>query len=393
MMDTLIDFLRDAERSGKIPSCTAYNRIDGPGSSLDLREFQESFWALPSGSPWTDPDPAAPWSAQLPRSVGITINVGVRVEAYPLPPGKIGVQSVDYGTSYTVEALAVPYSPQHWLARIAAAFNLDGVLFRLHNLVPGVRSAGLGGSATASTAICLLANRLAGNPFRGDQIVAISSLIEQDAGVSITGTQEQANAVYGGVVDYVWFPWGIPGTQSGFGTSIRFPLVPPEEYVDLEGRMSLIHSGTERASTDVNSVWRRRLGDEEGFLLHRRKLQLAYEFREGLRLRDWQRVTFSIREYRALRTRLCPEYMTAACWEIQGQCERFGAESFPLGAGGGGAVVAFCPDPAVTPRLRDTIGSVYRHIPMALLDHGHEFTNLQEGCECSSTPVQGVARP
>jgi len=393
MMGTLSDLLRDAERSRRIPSCTAYNRIDGPGSSLDLREFQESFWTLPPGAPWSDPDPAAPWSAQLPRTVGITINLGVRVEAYSLTPGKIGVESVDYGTSYTVDALAVPYSPPHWLARIAATFNLDGVLFKLHNLAPGLKSAGLGGSATASTAVCLLANGLAGTPFHGDQVIAIASLIEQDLGVSITGTQEQANVVYGGVVDYVWFPWGVPGTEGGFGASLRFVLLPPEEYADLEERMSLIHTGTERASTDVNSVWRRRLGDPEGFLLHRRKLGLAYEFREGLRLRDWQRIALSIREYRSLRIRLCPEYMTAACWDIQGQCERLGAESFPLGAGGGGAVLAFCPDPAATPRLREALSTVYRSIPVRLLDHGHEFANLQGICPTGATPSREEVKP
>lgn len=375
-MGTLTDLLHDAQRSQRIPSCTAYNRIDGPGSSLDLREFQESFWVLPPGTPWLDSDLAASWSAQLPRTVGITINLGVRAQAYPHPPGKIGVESVDYGTSYSVDSLAIPYSPPHWLARIAATFNLDGVLFRLHNLTPGVKSAGLGGSATASTAICLLANRLAGTPFRGDQLVAIASLVEQDLGVSITGTQEQANVVYGGVVDYIWFPWGVPGKSSGFGASLRFPLVAPEEYSDLEDRMLLIHTGTERESTDVNSVWRRRLADLEGFLLHRRKLAIAYEFREGLRLRDWHQVASAIREYRSVRTELCPEYMSAGCWDIQGQCEQLGAESFPLGAGGGGAVLVFSPDPGATRPLRDLLKSVYRLLPVSLLDHGHEFTNL-----------------
>lgn len=56
----------------------------------------------------------------------------------------------------------------------------------------------------------LLANELAGRPFGPTQLVALASRMEQDLGVSITGTQEQSNVVFGGVTDYVWFPWGLP---------------------------------------------------------------------------------------------------------------------------------------------------------------------------------------
>ncbi len=37
-----------ASKKNRLPSVVAFNRIDGPGSSLDLREFQQTFWTLPS---------------------------------------------------------------------------------------------------------------------------------------------------------------------------------------------------------------------------------------------------------------------------------------------------------------------------------------------------------
>ncbi len=43
----LHDFLKVAEKEKALPKVIAYNRIDGPGSSLDLSEFQQAFWKLP----------------------------------------------------------------------------------------------------------------------------------------------------------------------------------------------------------------------------------------------------------------------------------------------------------------------------------------------------------
>jgi len=40
----------------------------------------------------------------LPRTVGITIDVGTKIEAHPLEPDLIGVQSIEYG----IETIAKP---------------------------------------------------------------------------------------------------------------------------------------------------------------------------------------------------------------------------------------------------------------------------------------------
>jgi D-glycero-alpha-D-manno-heptose-7-phosphate kinase len=204
----------------------------------------------------------------------------------------------------------------------------------------------------------------------------MASLVEQDMSVSITGTQEQSNVIFGGVCDYVWFPWGVPSQKGSFGSSIRFELIESTQYSELTSRLRLYHTGQERASTDVNSVWRDRLSDDEGYDLHRKKLDVAYNFREGLRLMDWERVAFSFRNYRSIRTQLCSDYMTSECWDIQGQCESFGAEMFPLGAGGGGAVVVVSPEPKALIALDEVLRLVYRPIDFSLRQKGHETENL-----------------
>jgi len=204
----------------------------------------------------------------------------------------------------------------------------------------------------------------------------MASMIEQDMGISITGTQEQSCVLYGGVIDYIWFPWGIPGESGSYGTSIRDTLIEEKDYEELENRMAIIHSNKSRDSSDVNEVWRQRLRDYAGMKGHQKKLAIAYDYREGLRTKDWERVNASIREYRRIRTELCEDYMCKPCWEIQGQCERFGAESFPLGAGGGGAVMVFCPDPSSFKKLTPILKDAYRIIDFNICSVGHAFENI-----------------
>ncbi|NQT39427.1 MAG: GHMP kinase [Planctomycetes bacterium] len=376
MRNDLQGVLEKAKDRKELPAVMAYNRIDGPGSSLDLREFQQSLWRIPVIPEDPQADPTMEWTRDLPRTVGITIDTGTNIQAEPFKRGRIGVRSVEYGTEVTSAPGDVLPTKENWLLKIAELFGLSGVMFSLHNLHPGIQSSGLGGSATATTGLCILANELAGRPLSGVQLVSMASRVEQDFGVSITGTQEQSNVVYGGVTDYVWFPWGIPGNaDSGFGTSIRRQLMDPAGYEELEQRMAIFHSGKTRASTDVNAVWMRALTSHEGYRQHQRKLDIAYRFREGLRLRQWDDVMESIDEYRQVRTAICPAYMDGAK-EIQGFANAKDCVAFPLGAGGGGGILVFAREPASLQSLRREIGTVYREIPFKIKDRGHDLVNL-----------------
>lgn len=375
-MIDLFPKLLEMKEQGTLPKLTAYNRIDGPGSSLDLREFQQCLWMNNSNNDTRSEDLSQSWSKHLPRTVGISVNLGCIAEAHPLEDGQIGIVSREYGTEVMRKPGEIPYKPKFWLLKALELFGLKGVKIVLHNRIPGIQSSGLGGSATATTAVCLLANKLAGDPFSREQIVTMAATIEQDMGISITGTQEQSCVVYGGVTDYVWFPWGIPGQAGGYGSSLRQTLVKEKDYSEIEGRMAIFHSGVPRSSSDVNKVWRQKLRTDAGLKLHKKKLLTAYQYREALRTKDWKSVGSAIKEYRQLRTRLCEGYMCKPCWDIQGQCERFEAESFPLGAGGGGAVLVYCHDPEKFIVVQEALSQAYRKIDYSIKPNGHEFENL-----------------
>jgi D-glycero-alpha-D-manno-heptose-7-phosphate kinase len=372
----LHELLQDAKNRSALPGVIAYNRIDGPGSSLDLREFQQALWSLPAMPKDFQIDPSMAWTRTLPRTIGITIDTGTKIEAQPFDPNLICVKSVEYGTEVIGRPGEIPPKKENWLLKILDLFNLSGVLFFLQNLKAGTQSAGLGGSATATTGVCILANELAGRPLSGTQLISMASRLEQDFGVSLTGTQEQANVIFGGVTDYVWFPWGIPGkSETGYGASVRSELIPPEDYGEIEQRMTIFHAGFTRPSTDVNSVWMEALSTPEGYRLHAKKPEIAYQFREGLRLRRWNQVLDSIRQYREIRTTLCRDYMLGAT-EILGRAEAKGCTAFPLGAGGGGGILVFSPEPESLQLLRGELGNLYREVSFRLKAKGHKLANL-----------------
>ncbi|MDI6644151.1 MAG: GHMP kinase [Methanobacteriaceae archaeon] len=366
--------LKEREKENALPRVTAFNRIDGPGSSQDLREFQQTFWRIPS-IPCRD-DPSRIWTSNLPRTVGITIDTGTRIEARPFDPERIAVKSVDYQTLVTGFPGEIKPIKENWLLKIMEIFNLKGVLFVLKNIREGIHSSGLGGSSTATMGVCILANELIGRPFSKFQLISLASRIEQDMGVSITGTQEQSNVMYGGVTDYVWFPWGKPGiADSGYGQSLRYELLPPEDYTLLEKRMAIFHTGKPRFSSEVNLAWRKALLTDEGYKLHSQKMEVAYQYREALRLKKWDHLLASIEKYRKIRTKLCSEYMEGS-WDLLERAKSYKSTAFPLGAGGGGGVLLFSPKAESIEKLQEELKNIYQEIPFNIRSRGHELKDM-----------------
>ena len=365
--------LRAAKAKNALPAVTAYNGLDGPGSSLDLRESHRHFLSTLRCGRTARRIRRQLGSRQLPRTIGITINVGTRVEAGPFKPGCIAVRSYDFKWRVSGRPGLIPATKRNWLLKIMDLFGLSGVEFALRNTHPGLASSGLGGSATATTAVCLPANELAGRPFGPTQLIALASRMEQDVGVSSTGTPEQSNVVFGGVTDYGWFPRGFPGrAESGYGCSRRYELIPEKDYLELEQRMANFHTDHTRASTDLNAIWTKKLATKAGHALQQRKLELAYRFRERLRTRDWEAPIAATEEYRQVRTRLCRDYMTGA-WEMLRSVRRHGGTAFLLGAGGGGGVLVICPEPAALERGRGNLSRGNREIPFTVLTRGYAF--------------------
>src|SRR5260221_12059720 len=147
-MRHLHDILISTQMHDSLPRVIAFNRIDGPGSSLDLPQFQESLWQLPRLTSNFEDDLSFRWSRNLPRTVGITINTGTLVTAHPDDsPDRNAVASKDFPEE--VDGVATPGNvvptKKNWLLKIMDIFGLRGVKFVLENIHSNTRSSGLGG--------------------------------------------------------------------------------------------------------------------------------------------------------------------------------------------------------------------------------------------------------
>jgi D-glycero-alpha-D-manno-heptose-7-phosphate kinase len=371
--------LMQKQKQDLLPAVIVHQRIDGPGSSLDLREFQEALWHMPKIPKDPLGDPTLAWTQNLPRTTAICIDTGTKITAYPLDQKMIGVESIDFGYKLLSAPGEVLLVKENWLLKMMDVFGISGVKFEIQNLRHNIKSSGLGGSAAVGVGVCILANELAGRPFSDVQLISMASRIEQDLGVSVVGTQEQSNVLFGGVTDYVWFPWGIPHQQcTGYGESIRTEIVPPKDYSELESRMAIFHTGKTRQSSNVNDAWRKALLDKNGFELHKKKLPLAYMFREALRLRKWRQAAEAFCKYREIRVALCAAYMEGA-EEILQICQPLGCEVFPLGAGGGGATLVFGEMPEYLVALKSELKGKYEEIPFKIQAKGHQLINPLSG--------------
>ncbi len=164
-----------------------------------------------------------------------------------------------------------------------------------------------------------------------------------------------------------------PGT--GYGESSRYELMPPEDYWLLEERTAIFHSGHPRLSSEVNLTWRNALLTELGYNLHFKKMGVAYEFREGLRLQKWNHVLESIVKYRKIRTEICEGYMENSI-DMLKRAESCECTVFPLGAGGGGGVLLFSPNPENLEKLRENLKGIYNEIPFKIRSSGHQINNI-----------------
>lgn len=378
---SLREKLIKAEKEERLPSVTGFHRIDGPGSSLELPVIQRYLWKnvripenLGADAEWS-------WSSGLPRTVGITINTGIKVTAYPFTQGMLAMESKDYSDLKHVEGKIGHIIPdkKKWIIKIMEILGLDGVKFVIKNLCQKTRSSGLGGSATATITSAILANHLAGEPFDKSQLVALASFCENDCRVSITGTQEQWNVLQGGIVDYVWFPWGMPGKPgTGYGSVLSRKLVLDNEHKklsEISKRILLVHSGKEHKSDEINRQWIKRFYTKDGYLLHKRKPDLAYQYAEAIRLGDWSKVSETVEAYGEIRVKLCPDYIKnfLPLYEIV----KDRAVLFPLGAGGGGIAMIWMEDPAVRSRITKEISLLDNGfvVDYKILNKGHMIAN------------------
>jgi D-glycero-alpha-D-manno-heptose-7-phosphate kinase len=64
-------------------------------------------------------------------------------------------------------------------------------------------------------------------------------------------------------------------------------------------------------------------------------------------------------------------------WDLLERAKSCNSTVFPLGAGGGGGVLLFSPNPESLDKLREDLAGVYNEIPFKIRSGGHEISNVE----------------
>jgi hypothetical protein len=339
--------LRNAKEA---PTVELYPRSDGPGSSLDLPQFQAMGTRIWLGEVALD-DEAWKWSNGSLRTLGACIDCDpVRFRAVPSSrENEVEYFAPDFHDKPITTTEIVPGLPELFVNNILVQFGLFGVRIEADPMPAVYRGTGLGGSNLAHAAALILVSALSGADLSLPQLYVWGTFLENNFGVrritpysvaygvSLTGGQEMLTAFQGGLADNVHLPF-----LYGPHAVLSRELVAPEQYDELSRHLALVNLGNRRAdgatSRSVNTDWIAAWAIPEQATKHLRKAVLAYEGAEALRLLDFHVYADVIRTYREIRTELCTGY-TAGLGEMKQLCDQFGCQYFPVGAGGGTCLV------------------------------------------------------
>jgi D-glycero-alpha-D-manno-heptose-7-phosphate kinase len=196
---------------------------------------------------------------------------------------------------------------------------------------------GLGGSSALGIALGSALDRFTGRGLDPDRLLALTRGIETQVLAIPTGEQDYHPALHGGVLGLHY---------SVEGTRVERLAVDPEA---LGRRLILIYTGVSRNSGVSNwDIFKRHLEGEAGV---RAALQAtsdaAQAIRTALLAGDWDRAGAAIAEEWQARLRLSPAVTDRVIDTLIAAALGEGAQAGKVcGAGGGGCVVLWVPEPA-----------------------------------------------
>ncbi len=400
--------VRDLLSAGAAPpTVELYPRSDGPGSSQDLLQFAAMASRVWEGTADLH-DPAWSWSKGALRTPGACIgSEPIRFRAVPATDEREAqYYAPDFHDAPIVARDVVPGDPRQFVNNILVEFGLHGVRIEADPMPAVYRGTGLGGSNLAHGAALILASALSGADISLAQVYVWGTILENNFGVrlgnggdisfgvSMTGGQELLTALQGGFYDNVHIPL-VYGAHS----VVSREIVAPKEYQRLESHLVLVNLGRRRnraeTSSEVNTQWMKAWSTRDTAARHLEKIELAYRGVEMLRSLDFAGYAQVIREYRRIRVDLCNRY-TAGQEELEGLCEKYGAEYFPVGAGSGTCLVCAPEAESITEISRviretedESIGRTI--IPFRVRSAGASFLGFEElGLNIPRVPEERV---
>ncbi len=332
------EILEAAKREGIKLTITGHLRgLDGPGSSLDLPEFQKILTKL--GARGLDNLPSTPTIAsEFTATVEFELADDPDEIVYVAPDYKYPKdyhieeyrgKPIDETRPYrVVEPVKLvkgrtPYKQTDGPAFIFRnVFGLSGIKITMKSIPPIAQAGGMESSNVFNVALIAAASMLSGANLSQAEIFNLAVKLENHELSGLTGGQGHLATLLGGAQKHIWLS-GVKRRQGEYinpYSAVSIPLVTEEQLVEIEKRLMLVQAGLkykkgekdiERTAALINYMWTDLLRDQDeiGYPLHVEKLELTNRFTKALQEGKFEEAAKTIIRYVEIRDTLVNRWL------------------------------------------------------------------------------------
>jgi 4-alpha-glucanotransferase len=307
--------------------------VDGPGSSLDLPEFQIKL--TPRGNILIEQVPSTPTLAS-------EFSVTVQFELLPDDNDRDVIEYIapDYGitqkTPYRVKG-GIKLNPATKDTPWETTPNgqKDGPAFIFRNIfgLGGMRiicadtdamalAGGMESSNVFNVALIAAASMLSGASLSQADVFSLAVKLENNEFKGLTGGQGHLCCMLGGAYRHLW----LSGMTDNAGepvnpyAALSVPFLTDDQLNAIEDHMFLVQAGKEfengqpkvkRTASLINYMWTDllRYNDAEGVKLHQQKIALSGQYTKALQEGKFEDAVTAVNRYVDIRDELCRRWM------------------------------------------------------------------------------------
>jgi D-glycero-alpha-D-manno-heptose-7-phosphate kinase len=241
------------------------------------------------------------------------------------------------------EQAEAPEEIEHPILRAVLSRHWSGPPLEIASVADAPAGTGLGSSGAYTVCLLKALKQAAGDDPSPAELAEAACEIEIDVLERTVGKQDQYAAAHGGVCTYSFNP--------DDSVDVRRLRLSDEVQRALREQFLLFYTGTERSAAELFSeqVSRTLAGDDEIARQLERSTELARQTAAALEAGQLERLGALIDEGWELKRSRAPGALPANVEQLREQARDSGALGATLmGAGGGGFLLAYTPDPAAT---------------------------------------------
>lgn len=308
-----------------------------------------------------------------PSTLNWAFDKGMMVSVRPHKhEGKIRIKNLTLGAEEILDIERGSFRHGEHALTIAAAYftKVVDVDIEIRSKLPSRSGLGLSGALASAILLCLCKVRevIGGTKMPSyEEIVVIAHYLEHTAGISLTGYQDQAASLFGGVALYTW---NHPTVCFMYGEKVnwfsREELLSGGEINYLDGLVSTYYSGASHSSSVINEYQLRSMIDGTDRDLWFRETEIALEARDATRERDYEKLAKLLNESYEARRSILPNFYTNEFQQaVLKSARKHGGGGKLAGAGAGGGVFTLAPSRRQAKRIAEECKNITENTPGA----------------------------